>query len=58
MATKRTEANQKWQNKNKERSKYLRYRSSARVFIKELSSYDDLEELKRLIAERENTTKS
>lgn len=34
MAVKQTEANKKWQEKNKERAKYLSDRSRARNFLK------------------------
>ena len=48
------EANQNWREKNKEKTKYLNYRSTARSFIRNLATDDDLKELKQLIAEREN----
>ena len=50
----RTEANKRWAEKNKEHKKYLSYRTYARSFIRKLATEDDLEELKELIAEREN----
>ena len=49
---KQTEANKKWQEKNKERAKYLSDRSRARSFIKNLATLEDLEEFKNLIEER------
>lgn len=52
---KQTEANKKWQEKNKERAKYLSDRSRARSFIKNLATLEDLEEFKTLIEEREKT---
>lgn len=52
MAVKQTEANKKWQEKNKERAKYLSDRSRARSFIKNLATVEDLEEFKKLIEER------
>ena len=52
MAVKQTEANKKWQEKNKERAKYLSDRSRARSFIKNLATAEDLEEFKKLIEER------
>lgn len=46
---KQTEANKKWQEKNRERAKYLSNRSVARSFIKNKATIEDLEELKNLI---------
>ncbi|MGL4739641.1 MAG: hypothetical protein ACRC41_02425 [Sarcina sp.] len=40
-----TEANKRWQQKNRERARYLRNRSSARSFIRGQATVDDLEEL-------------
>ena len=51
---KQTEANKKWQKKNRERAKYLSNRSVARSFVKNKATIEDLEELKKLIEEREN----
>lgn len=50
---KQTEANKKWQEKNKEHAKYLSNRSRSRSFIKNQATLEDLEELKQLIKERE-----
>lgn len=50
---KQTEANKRWQEKNKEKSKYLRNRSTARNFIKNKATKEDIEELKKLIKFRE-----
>ena len=47
-----TEANKRWQEKNKERAKYLSNRSRARSFIRNKATKEDLEELEQLIAER------
>lgn len=44
-----TEANKRWQEKNKERTKYLRKRSNARTFIKNHVEVEDLDELESLI---------
>ncbi|WYU49940.1 hypothetical protein MHH67_11095 [Bacillus sp. FSL K6-0047] len=52
MANKRTEANKKWQEQNRERARYLRNRSTARSFIRKQATADDLDELEQLIAER------
>ena len=48
------EADKKWAEKNKEHKSYLKYRSTARSFIKNKATMEDLEELKKLIKEREN----
>lgn len=50
--TAQTEANKKWQHKNKEYANYLKARSTARGFIKNRSTKEDLEELEKLIEER------
>lgn len=47
-----TEANKKWQEKNREKARYLRNRSTARGFIKNQATGEDLIELENLIAER------
>ncbi|ASN68312.1 hypothetical protein 10S11_50 [uncultured Caudovirales phage] len=49
---KQTEANKKWQEKNREKARYLRDRSTARGFIKNRATREDLEELQELIKER------
>ncbi|WP_353486091.1 hypothetical protein [Apilactobacillus xinyiensis] len=50
---KQTEANKKWQEKNREHTRYLRNRSTSRNFVKKQATQDDLEELKELIKIRE-----
>ena len=47
-----TEANKRWQEKNKERAKYLSNRSRARSFVKNQATKEDLEELEQLISDR------
>ncbi|PMB84478.1 hypothetical protein CJ206_03590 [Dolosicoccus paucivorans] len=49
---KQTEANKQWQEKNRERARYLRNRSTARNFIKKQATQEDIEELEQLIQER------
>lgn len=49
---KQTIANQKWEEKNKEYASYLKSRSSARSFIRNKATLEDLEELEQLISER------
>ena len=51
---KQTEANRKWQEKNKERAKYLSNRSRARSFIRSQATMEDVEEFKKLINIRED----
>lgn len=46
-------ANKKWDEEHKERKAYIAKRSTARNFIKKFATDEDIEELKRLIAERE-----
>lgn len=48
----RKKANKKWDDKNKERMKYLRYRSYTKTFINKLSTVEDLDDLSALIEER------
>lgn len=52
MTKKQTEANKKWQDKNKERAKYLSDRSRARSFIRNQSTSEDIEEFRKLLDER------
>lgn len=47
-----TEANKRWQEKNKEYNKYLKARSAARGFIRNRATNEDLDELQNLINER------
>ncbi|MFF3150764.1 hypothetical protein ACFVRU_56015 [Streptomyces sp. NPDC057927] len=52
MATPKTEANKKWQEKNREHTRYLTRRSTARNFIKKDATKEDLAELESFIQER------
>lgn len=47
-----TEANKKWQEKNRERTRYLRNRSTARSFLKKQATLEDLDEMQQLIDTR------
>ena len=47
-----TEANKKWQDKNREKARYLRNRSTARNFVKKHATLDDIKELEELITNR------
>lgn len=44
-----TEANKRWQEKNKEKAKYLSDRSRARSFIRNKATLEDIDELEELI---------
>lgn len=46
------EADKKWAEKNKEHKSYLKYRSTARSFVKNKATLEDLAELEQLIANR------
>lgn len=58
MAEKYTEAQKKaddkWRKENKEHATYLRSRSSARSFIRNKATLEDLDELEKLIKIRRN----
>ena len=47
-----TEANKKWQEKNKERAKYLSDRSRDRSFLKNRVSEEDLAEFEEILKNR------
>lgn len=49
---KQTEANKKWQERNREKAKYLRDRSTARSFIRNKATLEDIKEMEALIKER------
>lgn len=49
-----TEANKKWQEKNRDRARYLRNRSTSRNFIKKQANIEDIEEIEELIKTRRN----
>ncbi|CAM4053280.1 hypothetical protein [Lederbergia lenta] len=53
-----TEANKKWQEKNKERAKYLSDRSRARSFIRNRAELEDIEEFRQLLMDREEALKN
>lgn len=50
----RIKANKKWDEKNKERKKYIVKRSTAKGFIRDYATDDDLTELLTLISDRRN----
>lgn len=45
-------ADKKWRDNNREHASYLRGRSSAKSFIRNKATKEDLEELKKLIEEQ------
>lgn len=47
-----TERNKRWQEQNKDHARYLSARSTARSFIRNRATKEDLDELEQLIAER------
>lgn len=49
---KQTEANKRWQEKNREKTRYLKERSTSRSFIKNKATKEDLKELEDLIQQR------
>lgn len=62
MSTKLTDAQvrakKNWDDKNREHSSYLKSRSSAKSFVRNKATLEDLEELKKLIEERREQLKS
>ena len=51
-ANSQTEANKRWQEKNRDRARNLRNRSASRSFIKNQAELEDLKELETLIKQR------
>lgn len=52
------EADKKWRENNKERRNYLTDRTSTRRFLRTKATLEDLEEIKKLVEERENALNS
>lgn len=50
-----TAADKRYREKNKEHRNYLSYRSTARSFIRNKATIEDLEELQKLINERKDS---
>lgn len=50
-------ANEKWKEKNAEKSRIYIYRSTAKRFIKEFADEDDIKDIKELVEEREKFLK-
>lgn len=57
IATNRTEINKRWQDNNKEHTRYLNERSRTRSFIRNKATKEDIEEIKKIIVEREEKLK-
>lgn len=47
-----TEANKKWQEKNREHARYLRNRSTTRSFLRNQATLEDIQEMESLISDR------
>ena len=58
VTAKQTEYNKKWQEKNRERTKYLRNRSTSRSFIRNQATAEDIKELEQLILIRKEILKN
>lgn len=50
----RIRANKKWDENNKERKKYIVKRSTAKGFIRDYATLEDIAMLRELLNEREN----
>ena len=56
--TRQQEYNKKWADSHKEHKRYLSYRSTTRTFIRKYATEEDLQDLLRLIEEREEQRRS
>jgi len=57
MALSQTDKNKRWQDKNKERTRYLSSRSTARSFIRNRATLEDISELEELLKTRKDELK-
>ena len=62
MANKKTSesqvnASRRWEQRNPERAKYIRYRTGARNFLRNHATEEDLQEMEQLIKERREILK-
>lgn len=55
MTNKQQIYNKRWAKKNKEHKRYLSYRTTTRTFIRNYANKEDLQELKKLIEEKEKS---
>lgn len=53
----RKKANKKWNDKNKAKSRVYSYRSTARKFVREMATLEDIAELRELLEKREQELK-
>ena len=53
----RKNANKRWNDKNKSKSRVYSYRSTARKFIREMATVKDIVELRELLDKREQELK-
>lgn len=52
LSESRKKANAKWDAKNKERKRYINKRSTAKSFVLNLATKDDLDQIEKFIKER------
>jgi hypothetical protein len=50
-------ASRRWEQRNPERAKYIRYRTGARNFLRNHATEEDLQEMEQLIKERREKLK-
>lgn len=53
----RKNANERWNNKHKDKKRVYSYRSNARKFIREMATPEDIAELRELLGKREQELK-
>lgn len=53
----RKNANERWNNKHKDKKRVYSYRSNARKFIREMATPEDIAELRGLLDKREQELK-
>ena len=58
MAKKQTEYNKRWEEKNRERRRYLNYRNASRTFLRSYAQFEDLDELEELIEARKKALRA
>jgi len=56
-AMSQTDRNKKWQEKNRERTRYLSRRSTTRSFLRKDATLEDIRELELIIKERKELLK-
>lgn len=58
MENKQRISDKKWMEKNKEHSRYLKDRTSARSFVRHKATIDDMEELNKIFREENKNYKN